>query len=228
MWIFSDHISSRIFMQQNICFMFCSARPLAAAYTTLLSFYLQLLWLFRHAQIQYCFILLLLMFLCIFAMWLLIFGRGKLAQFLAQQVKNLTFATWITFQIQPVFPLTCSCASIKPRFCCRAACCIFLQDPCWMVWRGVAGSRPASFCQAAALIRDDCGCRGHSRGWLGALLSDSSRAPLFLYYHKQIRGSGEHTQMQIAAERPISTLHHNGPRCMCRPSLPIKHKMNLM
>ena len=23
--------------------------------------------------------------------------------------------------------------------------------------------------------------------------------PLFLYYHKQIRGSGEHTQMQIAA-----------------------------
>ena len=52
--------------------------------------------------------------------------------------------------------------------------------------------------------------------------------PLFLYYHKQIRGSGEHTQMQIAAERAISTLHYNGPSCMCRASQPIKQKMNLM
>ena len=63
-------------------------------------------------------------------------------------------------------------------------------------------------------------------GW--GLLSESCRAPLFLYYHKQIRGSGEHTQMQIAAERPISTLHYNGPSCMCRLSQPIKRKMNLM
>lgn len=46
------------------------------------------------------------------------------------------------------------------------------------------------------LIRAVCGCGGHSR------LAGPRRSPLFLYYPKQIRGSGEHTQMQIAAERP--------------------------
>ncbi|MEQ2163953.1 hypothetical protein GOODEAATRI_001555 [Goodea atripinnis] len=132
-------------------------------------------------------------------------------------------------------PITYLCNG-KTVFWYRSTPLVYLQDPSQPgvtggLYKWSEGAAPLvspGFCQAAALIRDDCGCRGHSRGWLGALLSESSRAPLFLYYHKQIRGSGEHTHMQIAAERPISTLHHNGQSCMCRPSQPIKHKMNFM
>lgn len=90
---------------------------------------------------------------------------------------------------------------------------------------GTAPLVSPGFCQTTALIQGDCGC-GAIPGW--GPLSESCRAPLFFYHHKQIRGSGEYTQMQIAAERPISTLHYNGASCMCRLSQPIKHKMNLM
>lgn len=146
-----------------------------------------------------------------------------------------------------IFSCQCSFCRLSLRWSHRtdsisdiAACCsLYLLYPSRPGVAGglqvVRGSRPASFscvfffffCQTTAFNSGWLWMQGHSR-LDGGLLSESCRAPLFLYYHKQIRGSGEHTQMQIAAERPISTLHYNGPSCMCRLSQPIKHKMNLM
>lgn len=148
----------------------------------------------------------------------------------------------IFFQLYYQFSLACFCSVLSPKFVHTTKQCFKITACCWLYLLypsqpGVAGglqvvqgSRPASFSRFLSNNGFNSGwlwMQGHS--WLdGACFQGAAGPPLFLYYHKQIRGSGEHTQMQIAAERPISTLHYNGPSCMCRLSQPIKHKMNLM
>ena len=87
---------------------------------------------------------------------------------------------------------------------------VMSADPPHPTWTVAGDSRvvrlsglcesPRGLCPITALIQSHSECRTGSR-LAGAFFQSVAGSPRFFYYHKQIRGSGEHTLMQIAPSR---------------------------